>query len=192
MSTIFSKIVHKQCLHACNFFRVCWRSLIKRIDGISGLRKCFTENLRRSHFNSGWGCGEALNPWFKRNLHYRLETSAVLFEDNSSSMSGHCSARESVIMRTLTRLAITSTHSNHQFFQQYLLEGVKVLFHPFPFPIFPKPRSCSLSGSCSIEGEMSTDEEGEIVDLPVSSNEVYLAPKDPAVPRPETILKIAC
>ena len=88
MSTIFSKIVHKQCLYACNFFRVCWRSLIKRIDGISGLRKCFTENLRQSHFNSGWGCGEALNPWFKRNLHYRLETSAVLFEDNSSSMYG--------------------------------------------------------------------------------------------------------
>ena len=26
MSTIFSKIVCKHCLHACNFFHVCWKS----------------------------------------------------------------------------------------------------------------------------------------------------------------------
>ena len=45
-----------------------WRKLIKRIGGISSLRKRLNENLRQIHYKSGRECGEALDPVLKRNL----------------------------------------------------------------------------------------------------------------------------
>ena len=64
-----------------------WRKLIKRIGGISSLRKRLNENLRQIHYKSGRECGEALDPVLKRNLAYRLEN-IVLVEDNSSRYLG--------------------------------------------------------------------------------------------------------
>ena len=124
--------------------RKSWRNLIKRVDGISGFRKCFTENARQTHLKSGRECGEALDPVLKRNLHYRLESGIVLAKDNSSLLSGDCHARELVITRTPTRLASTSTPSSSPVLSPNHLKFIS-----------PKLRSCSLSGYCSDESSIS-------------------------------------
>ena len=80
--------------------------MIKRIDGIFGFKVLYGEFEEKS-FNSGRECGEALDPM--SNLYDRLERSVVLVEDKSSSLSEQCLARESVLMRSPTRLATIST-----------------------------------------------------------------------------------
>ena len=77
--------------------------------------------IRSDASSSGQECGEALDSVLKRNLSRRLD-SIVLVEDNSSSISRQYQARESVITRTPTRLAATSTPSSS----------------PIPPPIPPK------------------------------------------------------
>ena len=85
-----------------------WINMIKRIDGIFGFKVLYGEFEEKS-FNSGRECGEALDPM--SNLYDRLERSVVLVEDKSSSLSEQCLARESVLMRSPTRLATISTPS---------------------------------------------------------------------------------
>ena len=86
-----------------------WINMIKRIDGIFGFKVLYGE-FEEMSFNSGRECGEALDPM--SNLYDRLERSVVLVEDKSSSLSEQCLARESVLMRSPTRLATISTPSS--------------------------------------------------------------------------------
>ena len=162
-----------------------WRKLIKRIGGISSLRKRLNENLRQIHYKSGRECGEALDPVFKRNLAYRLEN-VVLVED-SCSISRQCQAIESVISRTPSRIATTSTPSSSP-----VLSSKELNLSTNPdssTSISPKSRSCSFSGSCS---EVSSTLREVVTDGEVADHSVpRFPPTGPVVPIPEKTVSIA-
>ena len=135
--------------------------------------------IREDAASSGQECGEALDSVLRRSLSRRL-SSIVLSEENNSSIPRQYQARESVITRTPTRLAATSTPSSSPNPPPIPPKKCQNLVPPIP----TRSRSCSLSKSCSdvssIQGEVFIDGE---VDIPVPSFE--------AVPKPETILTIA-
>ena len=120
--------------------RTSWINVIKRIDGIFGCKVLYGESETKS-LNSGRECGEALDPM--SNLQYRLESSVVLVEDKSSSLSEQCQAIESVITRTSTPQANPSSPVPSPIFLnlcQYLDSSI---------PISPKVSSYSSSGISS-------------------------------------------
>ena len=112
-----------------------WINMIKIIDGIFGSKVLYGEFETKS-LNSGRECGEALDPI--SNLQYRLESSVVLVEVKSSSLSEQCQAIESVITRTPTQEANPSLSHvpspNHLELHQNLDSSI---------PISPMARSYS-------------------------------------------------
>ena len=147
--------------------------------------------IRSDASSSGQECGEALDSVLKKNLSRRLD-SIVLVEDNSSSVSRQYQARESVITRTPSRLATTSTPSSSPIPPPIPPKRCHNLAPPTP--IFSQSRSCSLTGSCSdvssIQGDVFTDTEVE--DQPVPPFEAQKLPIDPAaVSMPQINLAIA-
>ena len=147
--------------------------------------------IRGDAASSGQECGEALDSVLRRNLSRRLDSIVLAEEDSASSKSRQYQTRESVITRTPTRLATTSTPSSSPIPPPIPPKKCQTLVPPIP--IHPQSRSCSTFGSCSdvssIQGEVFTD--GEVFDNPVPSFEAHLIPLDLVVPVHETSLKIA-
>ena len=116
------------------------------------------KRIKGDAISSGQECGQALDSVLKRNLSRRLD-SIVLVEETDSSIPRQYQARESVITRTPTRLATTSTPSSSPNPPPLPPKRCQNLAPINPLP--PGSRSCSLSGSCSdvssIQGDVFSD-----------------------------------
>ena len=130
-------------------------------------------NIRTQKLNSRRECGEAIDPM--SGLYYRLESSLVLVKDESSSISRHCQASESVIGRSSTRLASTPNPSSSH-----------VSSPIYSIPISPKARSYLLSGSSS---DASSMHDGDHPEPPFEANLPPASPMDASISK--TSLTIA-
>ena len=119
----------------------------------------------------GRECGEALDPAFKRNQR-RLKSNVVLVEDNSSSLSGHYNAKESVITRPNPSSSLDPP--------QTFLDLSQNLDSSIPSSPLS---SCSSSGYCSDASSIQDDvfSDKDVVDHPDPPSEALQLPASPNV-----------